>query len=120
MNLEPVFGQTVNTEMDYHVFLTPNGDCKGLYVSQKTPTSFEVRELGGGTSSIAFDYRIMAKRKGYESVRLADKTNQFGKGALGRKRIRRPVRPSAAPRSSPVVSAPQLKAAANTVAAQPK
>jgi hypothetical protein len=28
----------------YRVFLTPEGDCKGLYVSNKTPTSFEVRE----------------------------------------------------------------------------
>ncbi len=33
--------------------------------------------MGGGTSNIAFDYRIMAKRKGYENVRLADKTKQF-------------------------------------------
>jgi hypothetical protein len=77
VNLEGVFGQTVNTDIDYHVFLTPNGDCKGLYVSQKTAASFVVRELGGGTSSIAFDYRIMAKRKGYENIRLADKTEAF-------------------------------------------
>jgi hypothetical protein len=100
VNLEQVFGQTVNTEIEYHVFLTPNGDCKGLYVSQKGPTSFEVRELGGGTSSIAFDYRIMAKRKGYESVRLADKTSQFGKEAIERRKARRPVRPSAPPSAS--------------------
>jgi len=77
INLERVFGETVNTGIDYHVFLTPNADCKGLYVSQKTATSFVVRELGGGTSSIAFDYRIMAKRKGYEQIRLADKTREF-------------------------------------------
>ena len=77
VNLEGIFGQTVNTDIDYHVFLTPNGDCKGLYVTQKTATSFVVRELGGGTSSIAFDYRIMAKRKGYENIRLADKTEAF-------------------------------------------
>jgi hypothetical protein len=77
VNLEPVFGQTVNTEIEYHVFLTPKGDCKGLYLAKESPTSFVVRELGGGVSSTAFDYRIMAKRKGYESVRLADKTKQF-------------------------------------------
>jgi hypothetical protein len=72
INLEPLFGQTVNTEMEYHVFLTPNGDCNGLYVTQKTATSFVVRELNRGTSSIAFDYRIMAKRKGHENVRMAE------------------------------------------------
>ena len=76
-NLESLFGETVNTGVDYHVFLTPNGDCKGLYVAQKSAGSFVVRELGGGTSSIAFDYRIMAKRKGYEQVRLADRTKEF-------------------------------------------
>lgn len=81
VNLEGIFGQTVNTEVDYHVFLTPNGDCKGLYVAQKSPASFVVRELGGGTSSIAFDYRIMAKRRGYENVRLADKTATFSMAA---------------------------------------
>ncbi|HWY55257.1 MAG TPA: hypothetical protein VNZ03_12385 [Terriglobales bacterium] len=72
--LEPTFRQTVNTDTEYHVFLTPNGDSRGLYVTQKTVTSFEVREQGGGTSSIAFDYRIVARRKGYEQIRLADKT----------------------------------------------
>lgn len=77
VNLEAVFSQTVNTGINYQVFLTPNGDCKGLYVAQKTATSFVVRELGGGTSSIAFDYRFLAKRKGYESIRLADKTKVF-------------------------------------------
>jgi hypothetical protein len=97
VNLEPIFGKTVNTEMEYHVFLTPNGDCRGLYVSRKSSTSFEVRELGGGTSSIAFDYRIMAKRKGYEGIRLADKTQQFGGLETRLKRMRRPVRSSAAP-----------------------
>ena len=39
-------------------------------MAAKTPTSFEVRELGGGDASIAFDYRIVAKRLGYEDVRL--------------------------------------------------
>jgi hypothetical protein len=77
VNIEAVFGETVNTGVDYHVFLTPNGDCKGLYVAQKSATSFVVRELGGGTSNIAFDYRIMAKRKGFETARLVDKTELF-------------------------------------------
>jgi hypothetical protein len=47
----------------YRVFLTPEGDCKGLYVRSKRGVSFEVRELQGGTSSIAFSYRIVGKRK---------------------------------------------------------
>jgi hypothetical protein len=82
VTLDPVFAETVNTESDYHVFLTPNGDCKGLFVVQKAPTSFVVRELGGGTSAVAFDYRIVAHRRGYENIRLADLTARFQKRPL--------------------------------------
>jgi hypothetical protein len=93
IDLDPTFAQTVNTAIDYHVFLTPNGDCKGLYVSQKSATSFEVHELGGGTSNIAFDYRIMAKRGGHESLRLADFTERYN--ALKVQREKRRLRSSA-------------------------
>jgi hypothetical protein len=77
--LEPTFAQTVNTGTEYHVFLTPEGDCRGLYVSSKTPTGFEVRELEGGQSSVAFSYRIVALRRGYENVRLEDQTAMMAK-----------------------------------------
>ncbi len=70
VTIDPLFRETVNTDDAYHVFLTPLGDCNGLYVTNKTPTSFEVHELGGGTSSTAFDYRIVANRLGYEGQRL--------------------------------------------------
>jgi hypothetical protein len=75
IQLDPDFIQTVNTEKDYRVFPVPNGDCKGLYVTNKSADSFEVRELGGGTSNIRFDYRITAIRRKYETVRFADHTN---------------------------------------------
>jgi len=48
---------------DYHVFLTPKGDCRGLCVSRQGGASFEVRELQGGKSSVAFSYRIVGRRK---------------------------------------------------------
>jgi hypothetical protein len=48
---------------DYKVFPTPEGDCRGLYVRRKRAGSFEVRELMGGKSSIAFSYRIVGRRK---------------------------------------------------------
>jgi hypothetical protein len=54
---------------EYRVFLTPEGDCHGLYVRSKRGTSFEVRELQGGTSNIAFSYRIVAKRKDIKAHR---------------------------------------------------
>jgi hypothetical protein len=48
---------------DFHVFLTPRADCGGLYVRRQDGTSFEVRELMGGKSSVAFSYRIVGRRK---------------------------------------------------------
>jgi hypothetical protein len=54
----------------YSVFPVPEGDCNGLYVSSKSPTGFEVRELKGGTSTLAFTYRVVAKRRDIEGPRL--------------------------------------------------
>ena len=109
--LDPMFAQTVNAGVEYHVFLTPNGDSKGLYVSQKTATSFEVHEQGGGTSNIAFDYRIMAKRAGYETVRLADLTGKFSQQEAQRNMKRHAVRS----RPDDATSTPPLKAAGQVV-----
>jgi len=75
--LDPIFASTVNTAIDYHVFLTPRGECEGLYVTNLTPSGFEVRELHHGSSNIAFDYRIVAKRAGYENQRLEDVTERY-------------------------------------------
>jgi hypothetical protein len=79
VTLDPIFAKTVNARLEYHVFLTPSGDCKGLYVARKAESSFEVRELSGGKSDVAFDYRIVARRKGYENVRMEDVTEQLNK-----------------------------------------
>jgi hypothetical protein len=54
---------------DYRVFVTPEGNCHGLYVHRKSANSFEVRELMGGKSSIAFSYRIVGRRKDIKQQR---------------------------------------------------
>ena len=55
---------------NYHVFITPYGDCGGLFVANRTRTQFEVRELNGGKSNVRFSYRIIAKRKDIPGKRL--------------------------------------------------
>ena len=77
ITIDPDFAETASATAKYHVFLTPRGDSKGLYVTNLTATSFEVHESGGGSASISFDYRIVAKRRGFESERMADVTEQF-------------------------------------------
>ena len=83
VSLDLAFAETVNAAIEYHVFLTPQGECEGLYVGKKTPQGFEVRELHHGHSDVNFDYRIIAHRKGYEAVRLADVTKQMSPLVLG-------------------------------------
>jgi hypothetical protein len=77
VSIDPAFAETISETPDYHVFITPNGDSAGLYVIKKTATSFEVRESKGGTSSLTFDFKIVAKRRGYEAQRLVDVTERF-------------------------------------------
>lgn len=52
------------------VFLQPQDmECKGLAAIPGT-TGFDVGELFGGTSNSPFNYRVVAKRKGFEEKRL--------------------------------------------------
>jgi hypothetical protein len=111
--LDSAFVQTVNAGVEYHVFLTPKGDSEGLYVSDETPRGFEVHEQRGGHSSIIFDYRIMAKRRGYENVRLEDLTDRFKQRAAPPKK-NSALRPSSSlppgkAKSVPMMATPPIQ-----------
>jgi len=91
--LDPAFANVIDRRAKYLVFITPEGDCNGLYVSQRTPDGFVVRELRRGHSTLAFNYRIVAKPFGVTAARLpfvdaVEKTNRHalrsprGNGAL--------------------------------------
>jgi hypothetical protein len=72
IDLEPLFLQSVTID-DAHpmrVFVQLEGDCRGVYVT-KGATGFDVRELQGGNGNVSFSYRVVAKRKGFEDVRMA-------------------------------------------------
>ncbi len=68
--LDARFGASVDAREKYLVFLTPMGDTRGLYVSARTGKGFSVREVGGGHSSLVFDYRIAAKPYDTAALRL--------------------------------------------------
>ena len=112
IDFEATFAQTVNTDLDYHVFLTPRGECEGLYVADLTPSGFAVRELHHGLSSVAFDYRIIAKRRNYETVRLADRTNGHKKREEQIARMRQRTK-AAVPAASNPASAPEQNPGTN-------
>jgi hypothetical protein len=74
VSIAPDFAGIANLSVEYMVFVSLEGDCQGVYITNKTPTSFEVHELNGGTSNVPFSYRIVAKQAGTETVRLPEVT----------------------------------------------
>jgi len=59
VRLDPSFAAMTDRRW-YYVFLTPLGDTRGLYVSLKTASGFQVRETERGRGNLEFDYRIVA------------------------------------------------------------
>jgi hypothetical protein len=68
--LDPKLANVMDANVSYLVSVTPEGDCNGLYVAQRTPSGFAVRELRNGRDSLSFEYRIVAKRYGVRGPRL--------------------------------------------------
>lgn len=64
---DPLFLETVTTDGAHpmHVFIEPHGPCKWTYV-ERGMTGFDVIEQEGGSSTVSFAYRVVAKRKGFE------------------------------------------------------
>ena len=62
--IDPIFAKNivVNEKHPLRVFVQLEGDCKGVYVTNKTGTSFDVIELNGGNSNIPFSFSITANR----------------------------------------------------------
>jgi hypothetical protein len=72
VTLDPSFANVIERAANYLVFVTPEGDCNGLFIAGKSSTGFVVRELRGGHSSLEFEYRIVAKPFGDRSARLPE------------------------------------------------
>ncbi|MEO8591208.1 MAG: hypothetical protein ABI432_17650 [Flavobacteriales bacterium] len=72
VSIDPVFAKNiaVNAAHPLRVFVQLEGDCAGVYVTNKTANGFDVIELNGGTSDTPFTYTIVANR--------ADETNPDG------------------------------------------
>lgn len=73
--LAPDFANAIDARKPYLVLLTAEGDAS-LYVAGRTAEGFEVRQIGGGHTSIPFAYRIVAKPYGSGAERLPFKTVQ--------------------------------------------
>ncbi|HXW75833.1 MAG TPA: hypothetical protein VEJ20_00320, partial [Candidatus Eremiobacteraceae bacterium] len=106
--LDPAFAKSISDRQPYLVFVTPDGPSRGLYVAQKSLEGFTVRENPGGTSTIAFDYRIVAKPANDDRPRMSLSPRPLAVVRLPAV----PVRPSLAPsRAIAVAAVRRLEAA---------
>lgn len=65
INIDPIFSANidVNSARPLKVFIQLEGDCNGVYVTNKSANGFTVRELQNGRSSVAFSWHIVGNRK---------------------------------------------------------
>ena len=64
--IDPMFAETVNTELPYQVFITPYGRGQ-IWVAERLPDKFIVEG-----DDIKFGFEIKAKRRGFETERLEE------------------------------------------------
>ncbi|MCX8144185.1 MAG: hypothetical protein N3F62_08040 [Bacteroidia bacterium] len=64
IDLDPIFAKnvTINEKHPLRVFIQLEGECNGVYVTNKTSTGFDVVELNGGKSNVKFVYHVVANR----------------------------------------------------------
>ncbi len=65
ITIDPIFSQNIVVDKNHplKVFIQLEGDCNGVYVTNKTAQGFVVKELQGGKSNVAFSWHIVANRK---------------------------------------------------------
>jgi len=85
ITIDPNFSKNINVSESHplKVFITLEGDCKGVYVTNKSAQGFDVIELNGGTSNVSFSWQIVATRANEEinlkdgSLRISDNSQRF-------------------------------------------
>jgi hypothetical protein len=53
----------VNDKHELRVFVKLEGDCNGVFVTDKSSSGFTVKELNKGTANVKFSYHVIGNRK---------------------------------------------------------
>jgi hypothetical protein len=101
INMDQILSKNifVNENHPLKVFIQLEGDCNGVYVTNKSADSFTVKELKNGTSNTSFSWQIVANR--------ADTTDGSGNILSKHVDVRFPVGPG------PLKHKEELKSKAN-------
>src|SRR3989339_616261 len=82
------FVKNISDKTPLKVMITLTEAGNGIYIAEKTQTSFKIKELNGGMSNSSFDWLVIARRSGYDD----------------------PVTPQAEPAPAPSVESPPAEA----------
>ena len=68
IQIDPIFSNNIHVDASHplKVFIQLEGDCNGVYVTNKTKNGFTVVELNKGASNVNFSWHIVANRKDVE------------------------------------------------------
>ncbi|WP_044403881.1 hypothetical protein [Lacinutrix sp. Hel_I_90] len=86
--IDPVLSRNIYVDKKHpmKVFIQLEGDCKGVYVTDKTKDGFKVKELQNGKSNVDFSWNLVANR--------ADALNADGSLSSKHVDVRLPIGPN--------------------------
>ena len=64
IEIDPILSKNIYVDEKHplKVFIQLEGDCKGVYVTNKSANGFTVKELQNGNSNVDFSWQIVATR----------------------------------------------------------
>ncbi|PQB05020.1 hypothetical protein [Aureitalea marina] len=79
IQVDPQWAKTYSeVDYNYQIMIMPDGDCEGIYISNKTTDSFTVREIGLGKSNLKFSWNLVATLKPTEGGPTITKLRDAG------------------------------------------
>ena len=73
IDIDPILAKNIFVDNSHplKVFIQLEGDCKGVFVTDKSTTGFTVKELQNGQSNVSFSWQLVANRKDRSESNLA-------------------------------------------------
>lgn len=87
IDIDPILAKNILVDETHplKVFVQLEGECNGVYVTNKSKEGFDVKELQNGNSNVSFSYSIIANRASEEfigpegQVRVSDYSERWAK-----------------------------------------
>jgi len=77
VEFERLFVEAISPEIPIKITVSPSGECRQLYVSERSAQGFVVRESFDGSSDVEFDWIAIGRRLGYENRPDDSQLNEF-------------------------------------------